>query len=212
MIAISCGWYAERPTVSLAWVLISCVVVLLWIVVDRRYQKPYRYYAVSTAIITWGSVLWFGQLGDISLSVIVLYAVVLVTILLSWMLWPVRRWTIPLLILIAMGLLMMVPWVPQFFSPTTITDRLPLLQIYWSRQVDDESLSVITTEGTRAMRSDQWTSIGADQLMIEYAAIQSHENYVVIQFNTLTTLALSPQSVLLLEYDEYSRSGALEGQ
>jgi hypothetical protein len=70
---------------------------------------------------------------------------------------------------------------------------------------------VITAEGTRAIRSDQWISIDEDQLILQYAAAQPHDNHVIIQFNTLTTLALDPQSVLSLEYDEHSRSGTREG-
>ncbi|USN56547.1 MAG: hypothetical protein H6766_05990 [Candidatus Peribacteria bacterium] len=106
---------------------------------------------------------------------------------------------------------MMVPWSPTTFTPTSITNTLPRLQLYRVRQADDESLSVITSDGTRQIRSDQWTSLGSDALTIQYAAAQQHDNHVIIQLNTFTTLALAPQSALSLSYDDYVWSGSLEG-
>ncbi|USN56548.1 MAG: hypothetical protein H6766_05995 [Candidatus Peribacteria bacterium] len=103
LISISCRWYGERPTTSLAWLMIGIVSIALRLAVDRRHQRPYRGYAIGIEVVTRGAVLRLGQVTDLSLAVVVLYTILLITLLLSRMLWPVRRWTIPLLAMIAAG-------------------------------------------------------------------------------------------------------------
>lgn len=211
LIILSCRWRGEQP--SWVWIrsMIGVMSILLYGVIDQRYYKPYRWYAMTIGVFTRGAMWWLWDTASLGLSVVLLYTIVLVTLLLSRMLRPARWWTIPLLGLIGVGWLMMIPRSPQTLSPTVITDTLPNIQLYRSPQEGfDENLSIMTADSDRWVRAHQRISLDHDAITIQYAAPQPHDNHVIIQLNNRTTIGLWSQSVLHLEKYGEAWSGSLD--
>jgi hypothetical protein len=118
------------------------------------------------------------------------------------------------LVILALGALLLIPWIYQEIATDTVTEDIATVALYRSGSESvDEQIIRRDDRQSQSLRPGERYDTGHLPLQLDYASIQTHTGGVLlIQLADTTTIVLAPQTSLSLDQRDDGWDIRIDGQ